>query len=329
MPKSADDVLEWRFLRPVAQPPSAAHQEPQARTPVPHVELPDISTCLHSGQAFGWRQQGEVWTGTVRDVGLVMRQNADGIFYTASTGDADEILEDYFALDEDPRAMLAKFPQDDFLRAAVEYGRGLRILRQDPWECLAGFILSSTKQIVHIRQIWMKLCEGWGKTVQPAPGRKLQAFPTAEILGEVSERELRGCGMGFRAPWLKAAATAVATGVLDFSALRAVGTDKARERLMELDGVGRKIADCVLLFSLGKGDAFPIDTWMEKVLKQVYLPRKRRKTRASMQEFAQSYFGVHAGLAQQYLFHFARMNPEMFKNSERFLLSSRQEKFRR
>jgi len=216
----------------------------------------------------------------------------------------------------------------------------LRVLRQDPWECLASFILSSTKQIVQIRQIVTLLCEWFGEPIAPAqagravpcpppdeetapikresPGAhrvtrptklvaegKIYSFPTAERLAATTEAELRACKMGFRAPHLLAAARQIAGGKLDLERLRHLPQAEAREELMKLRGVGAKIADCVLLFAYGFDGAFPVDVWVERALRELYFPR-RRVSEKKLRHFAATHFGPHAGYAQQYLFHYMR-----------------------
>ena len=192
------------------------------------------------------------------------------------------------------------------MAAAVSHCAGLRLLRQEPWECLASFILSSTKQIVQIQQIVALLCERHGEPVL-APGNRppLHAFPSAEQLARVSAAELRECKMGFRAPYLKGSAQMVASGEVDLQRIAALDLEAAREELLRLPGVGRKIADCVLLFAYGFPAAFPIDVWIMKGLTQLYFPR-RKPALKRLHAFSRSYFGPHSGYAQQYLFHYLR-----------------------
>lgn len=274
-----------------------------------------LELCLASGQSFAWRCSNGVWTGTIRDVGLVLKQLGDEVLFITSKNNAEtiDLLSHYLAFDEDHAKITETFPKDDFLIRAVKYCGGLRVLRQDPWECLAGFILSSTKQIVHIQQIWTKLCHCWGEKIELANGSVLHSFPTADQIARCSDRELRDCAMGFRAPYLLAAAKKVASGELVLKDLKKLPVSEAREKLVELHGVGRKIADCVLLFSLDHPEAFPVDTWILKVLKTIYFKKKRNVTSKRLLEFTETYFGPYAGHAQQYLFHYARMNPGMFR----------------
>ena len=192
------------------------------------------------------------------------------------------------------------------MNAAVASCRGLRLLRQDPWECLASFILSSTKQIVQIRQIVSLLCSRFGEAVTvPAGEKPVFTFPSAGKIASANESELRDCKMGFRAPGLLAVAQQIDSGEFDLEKLRAMSYAEARHQLMTLRGVGGKIADCVLLFAYGFDSAFPVDVWIERALQELYFPR-RRANQKRLQKFAATHFGPHAGYAQQYLFHYMR-----------------------
>jgi len=194
------------------------------------------------------------------------------------------------------------------MRAAVAACRGLRLLRQDPWECLASFILSSTKQIVQIRQIISLLCERYGEPLPVLPTyAPARAFPSPARLARATEAELRACKMGFRAPYLLAAARTVASGQLDPARLAPLPVEAARAELMKLPGVGRKIADCVLLFAYGLQPAFPLDVWVTRALRQLYFPRRRVRVER-LHRFAGAHFGPNAGYAQQYLFHYMRVS---------------------
>jgi N-glycosylase/DNA lyase len=192
------------------------------------------------------------------------------------------------------------------MQTAVRACHGLRLLRQEPWECLASFILSATKQIVQIQQIVERLCRRHGDAVAVPAGHEPEfAFPSCHQIAELSEAELRECKMGFRAPNLSRTARIVSRGELDLESLRAGTVETARARLIQLPGVGRKIADCTLLFAYGFQNAFPVDVWVLKALRELYFPR-RRVTLKRIMRFSETHFGPHAGYAQQYLFHYMR-----------------------
>lgn len=267
----------------------------------------NLGATLACGQAFRWEQRDGAWTGIVGH--RWVRLSCNGGVLTAETTQAQRDwtwLEDYLQLGLDLQKVLATFPLDPLLQQAVAACRGLRLLRQEPWECLASFLLSSTKQIVQIRDVIRRLCESLGEPVAvPAGESPAFAFPSASQVAVLREADLRECRMGFRAPYLLAAARAVEEGKLDLAHLPHLPLDEARACLMQLRGVGPKIADCVLLFGCGHARAFPIDVWVERALRKIYYP-KHLVSWGALREFADSHFGPNAGYAQQYLFHFIR-----------------------
>jgi len=267
----------------------------------------DLDATLSSGQAFRWKQFDGSWFGVIDSHWVRLRAGASSI--TAETGAsvADWTwLIHYLQLDVDLNEVMLSFPEDEPMRAAITACRGLRLLRQSPWECLASFILSSTKQIVQIRQIISFLCDRFGEPLLvPSIYAAIRAFPSASRLARATEAELRSCKMGFRAPYLLETARAIAGGQFDLSRVQLLPVETARDELMKLPGVGRKIADCVLLFAYGFPTAFPVDVWVMKALRQLYFPR-RRPSLQRIHQFATSHFGPHSGFAQQYLFHYMR-----------------------
>ncbi len=267
----------------------------------------DLAATLTSGQTFRWKPRDGAWEGVVGPRWVRLRQRDDGVEAETATPVADWTwLTDYLQSDLDLGSILLTFPNDAVMRASVAACRGLRLLRQEPWECLASFILSSTKQIVQIEQIVAFLCARFGAPLAaPAGHEPVHAFPSAERLAATSEAELRACKMGFRAPNLLATARRVAGGQLNLRGLQSRSVHEARAALVDLPGVGEKIANCVLLFAYGFKEAFPVDVWVRKVIRQYYFP-KRRPTPQQLRRFVGTYFGPNAGYAQQYLFHYVR-----------------------
>jgi N-glycosylase/DNA lyase len=267
----------------------------------------DLAATLACGQAFRWQQRGGSWVGVIGR--RWVRLSADQSSIAAETAEPVPDwawLTQYLQTHVDLDAVLQAFPDDAPMRAAVAACRGLRLLRQDPWECLASFILSSTKQIVQIRQIISLLCECYGEPLPVLAGYgPAYAFPSPARLAEATEAEFRACKMGFRASYLRTTARTVASGELDLDRLLGLPIEAARAELMKLAGVGRKIADCVLLFAYGFPAAFPVDVWVMKALRGLYFPRRRVPLRR-LHQFAGVHFGPHAGYAQQYLFHYIR-----------------------
>lgn len=269
----------------------------------------DLQATLECGQAFRWIRAGTGWESVIGDRWARVEAAHGGVRVSWMEASLEAPwLRHHLAADEVLEPILATFPDDAPLRSAVARCRGLRLLRQDPWECLASFICSSTKQIVQIRQIVALLSERWGLGVPvPCDAVLSRAFPTARTIALAGESALRDCKLGFRAPYLLDAALRVVEGRLDLEALARMETPAAREALMEIHGVGRKIADCVLLFAYGRQDAFPIDVWVRRALSQLYFPSARRVTTARLESFSESYFGPYSGYAQQYLFHYIRL----------------------
>lgn len=276
------------------------------------VEVPfeapfSLSDTLKSGQLFHWEEltlDGIAgYAGCIGDSGPCwIAQPEPG--QVLSLAGQDDIVRRYFGLDQSLAEIHRTFPENDpVLRAAIAYCPGIRVARQPVWECLATFITSSLKQVIHIRAISMTLRERYGE-VHELAGRRFYAYPDPAAFASAGEASLRKCALGYRAKSLALAGEAVASGRVDLEAIEAESDPvAARATLMELHGVGEKIANCALLFSCGQWGAFPIDVWIERILREHY--RKRLKG-AKLQAWAERYFGCHAGYAQQYLFHFAR-----------------------
>ena len=245
----------------------------------------DLAATLECGQAFRWQRGPDGWfAGVVGKRVRRVRQVGDTL-----EGDVDS---HYFALDVPLAKVVATFPNDGVLHDAVKRHWGLRVLRQEPWETLASFIASSTKQIVQIRQIVAHLARQFGEN---------DAFPSVEVIARASPRALGDCKLGFRAKYLLAAARAIDSGAVRLDRLPVMEYERALEELMKLPGVGEKIAACTLLFSCGHDEAFPIDVWVERSLRRLYFDGQKVTPR-KLREFTRSRFGPYAGWAQQYLF---------------------------
>ena len=267
----------------------------------------NLAATLDGGQVFRWQWRDPWWAGVIGTRWVRLRSTPVSI--TAETAEPVtdwDWLTHYLQLHLDLSSVVRAFPDDQPMRAAVAACGGLRLLRQDPWECLASFILSSTKQIAQIQQIIARLCQRYGEPLAVAPGWPPAAtFPSPARLACATEAELRACRMGFRAPYLLATARLIASGHFDLARLQGLPVERARAELMQLPGVGQKIADCVLLFAYGFQSAFPVDVWVMKALRQLYFPRRRVRPRR-LHRFAATHFGPFAGYAQQYLFHYMR-----------------------
>src|SRR5215510_4231710 len=273
----------------------------------------DLEKTLHSGQVFHWEKVGDGFVGAIGDRAVFVEQ-ANNLLKVRCGGTPQparqrralpRVVERYFALDHPLAEICHSFPNDPVMTAASNFCRGLRIIRQPKWECLATFICSSMKQVAHIRQISLALRKRFGE--QRTIGDQLvYTFPSVRRLAQASEKELLECKLGYRAKNLRATARLVSSGKANLEAWSALSDAELRKQLCALPGVGPKIANCVMLFAYERLRAFPIDVWIERALKQHYFSRVKKVTAQRLREFSETYFGEHGGYAQQYLFHYAR-----------------------
>jgi N-glycosylase/DNA lyase len=241
----------------------------------------------------------------VQDYPVFIRQEGRRLRVTSHC--PRELVRRYFAMDHQEEKILATLPRDEFLSPAIDYCHGLRIMRQPDWECLASFITSSMKQVKHIQQINHALRRNYGQKVSLCD-QDFYTFPSAQALARVEEKELREtCRLGWRAPTLLQTAEMVTSRKFRMGRYRRLAYDQAHSELCNLPGIGPKVANCVLLFAFEKLEAFPIDVWIERALRECYFRDARKKpTAGELREFAKNYFGPYGGYAQQYLFHYWR-----------------------
>lgn len=249
---------------------------------------------LDCGQCFLWEEQPDgSFLGTVNGIPARVWDENGALCITSAPGSADTLWRNYFDCALDYDAIRAAFAVDAFSQNAADFGAGIRILNQPPWEALCAFLVSQCNHIPRIRSILQRLCARFGEEIA-FDGKILHTFPSPETIAACQPEELDFLRAGYRAPYLLAAAQEVVSGTLDFDALRLLPTEEARSEIMRLRGVGRKVADCFLLFGLHKLDAFPVDTWMKKAA--VFYDG----------DFARFQESPYAGVFQQYIFYYAR-----------------------
>ncbi|HEX3619062.1 MAG TPA: DNA glycosylase [Candidatus Udaeobacter sp.] len=289
------------------------------------IPAPDfnLAMTLDSGQVFHWEKAGGGFVGTIGQYVVYAEQEND-VLKVRFGGTpkptrsprrirpaADEtrvlpgMIAHYFGLDHPLAEICESFPNDPVMNAARDFCCGLRIIRQPKWECLATFICSSMKQVAHIRQISAALRNRFGDQ-RKIGSRVMYTFPSPQRIARASESQLRECKLGYRAKNLRATAQLVSSGECDLESWSTLPDSDLRNNLCELPGVGAKIANCVMLFAYERLCAFPIDVWIERVLRRRYFPRRKKVTAQQLREFSEAYFGKHGGYAQQYLFHHAR-----------------------
>ncbi len=259
----------------------------------------DLGSTLDCGQVFRWKRSSEWWTGVVR--GHIVQARQAGSDLVVDTGlDRDSIVR-YFRLDDDMAGIYSRINTDPVMDDLIKRFRGLRLIRQEPWECLISYMASSRNSIPNIKNSISNLCRQYGDDL----GGDF-SFPTAEVLAHTTENRLRGTKLGFRSANILEVAKKVDTGELDLEAPFELEYMEARELLMGMRGIGPKIADCVLLFAYDKREAFPVDTHIFSVMNEHYgrfLVGPKSRQNDIIGEFARSYFGQYAGYAQQYLFY--------------------------
>lgn len=265
----------------------------------------DLVHIFECGQCFRWQRQPDgSYTGVVRGkVANVAYMPGTLVLENVTMEDFKHIWFDYFDLGTDYALIKKAVSIDPIMKKAVEFGSGIRILRQEPWEVLISFILSSNNRIPRIKKIIDDISRLFGAQIG-YEGEKYYTFPNPPALAACSLEQIQGCRAGYRCAYIHETSKAVVDGGFEPQRLAAMETDEARETLLKLMGVGNKVADCILLYSGIKRDVFPTDVWVRRVMEELYF--RREASFKEIQQFAAEKFGVHAGVAQQYLFYYAR-----------------------
>jgi N-glycosylase/DNA lyase len=259
----------------------------------------NLATTLQSGQVFHWNPLPDgSWSGLIGDHAVRVSEKKQQLVLL--DGDPD-LVAHHFALDHPLEKIYAAFPDEPLSQAALAACRGMRILRQPRWECVATFITSSMKQVSHIRGMSLALRDKFGTSV---PGSTINAYPHFSTLARADESSLRDCGLGYRAANLLKTAQALADGRCDLDAIASQPTSRLRQTLQTLPGVGVKVANCILLFAYERLDCVPIDTWIHRIL--LAMRNGREGTPRQLAAYARRRLGPYGGYVQQYLFHHAR-----------------------
>lgn len=252
----------------------------------------NLAQTLDCGQAFRWREkENGIWHGVASDRYLELEILNDGtiVLYNTTSDDFECFWRGYFDFDRDYNQIIQKISSNEILKTASQFGGGIRVLNQDPWETLCSFIISQNNNIKRIKGIIERLCENFGENKG-----NYYAFPTAEKIASLSLEDLSVLRAGFRAKYILDAAVKVASSEIKLETLKDLTLDDAREELMKIKGVGPKVADCALLFSHRHCRAFPKDVWIKRALDVLFdgqLPKEAEE---------------YAGIVQQYIFFYAR-----------------------
>lgn len=269
----------------------------------------DIDNSINSGQVFLWQKNKNYWYG-------IDGQNILEINQENKIKSIQNVKTSFFRKNDDIEKIIKSISKDKIIKKAVRKYDGLRIFNQDPFQCMISFIISSNSNIPKIKSSLEKISEKFGKKVT-FKEQEFFLFPQPEKIAKASINEIKSCGVGYRAPFIKEAAKMVISKKINFENLKNSDYNEAKRNLRLIPGIGNKVADCIMLFSLNKLDAFPLDTWMIKILEKYYSKEFQIETKTVTEKQYQilhekivDYFGPYCGYAQQFLFKMERENYE-------------------
>lgn len=267
-----------------------------------------LSHIFDCGQCFRFNENADgSYTGTAFGRTIRISQSDDKIIlHNTSPEDFNNVWFDYLNLGKDYSAIKKSLTEDGdkVMLAAVEYGSGIRILNQDLWETMISFIISASNNIPRIKKIISLLCENFGDAHE-FEGNTYYSFPTPERIAELTLEELSVIRAGFRDKYILNCAKQVVAGEINLDEIKSMPTPQAKKALVNIWGIGNKVSDCILLFGLAREDAFPVDVWIKRVMEYCYFNNEKQDIKV-ISAFADKKFGKLGGIAQQYLFFYAR-----------------------
>jgi N-glycosylase/DNA lyase len=258
-----------------------------------------LEHTIDSGQIFRYEKKDEFYFIVKQDIIIKIMQKGNFLYYKASKKASEQFIRDFFGLNDDLSKILLEIDKDKLMNKAIAKYQGLRIMNQNPEECLASFIASAFSNIPKIKRSLNLIAKNFGRKIR-LDDYETYSFPKLNDLNDLYK--LKKCSLGFRAERIYNLRN------LDddfFKKVQKLNYLDAKKELMGLKGVGSKVADCVLLFSLKHYESFPTDVWVERIIKRNYL-KKRKTNIKKVEEFGRKYFGKYAGYAQQYLYHYVR-----------------------
>ena len=253
----------------------------------------DLDSTLGCGQVFRWRQEGDAWTGILNGTEVRLRQEGDAVI--AEGGFGEDALRRYFRSEDDLERIRSDISKDDMMRSMVSQVPGLRLIRQDPWECAASYVLATNANIPRIQKMIENVCRTFGDAL-PGGGH---AFPRPDQIA-CGKEAAQTCGLGFRCGRFVEFARMVDRGDIDLGSLKDVGYEECVSALKDCPGIGDKVADCIAVFSLDHLEAFPVDVHIKRAMEELY---GVSGTYRQVNRFGREYFGPHAGYAQEYIFY--------------------------
>lgn len=262
---------------------------------------------LECGQFFRWDKVGDWYYIMCFDTLTKIRQKGNTLHYITRPDKSSEFISQIFRLDDDLNRIIDEINKDDLIASAIKRYRGLKIMRQEPFECLISYVCSANSSIPNIKNKLNKMAELFGEEIE-LDGYIQHTFPKPDELASASLEQLKKRKIGYHSKYIKDVASAINSDDINLCELSKMSYRDARDKLLKVfrgKGVGEKVADCVCLFSLEKLEAFPVDIWVERIMREYYFGGKK-PSKKEISQFARDYFGNYAGYAQQYLYHFRR-----------------------
>ena len=267
----------------------------------------ELSHIFDCGQCFRWNRNPDgSFSGVAMNRALkISKHDGKVIFHNTSIDDFNNIWREYFDLNTSYSEIKKELSSDKILKEAIGYGDGIRILKQDLWECVVSFIISASNNIPRIKKIVENLCCNFGEKISYM-GEVFYTFPTPEKINSLTLEDLSVIKAGFRDKYILDAAEKFVSGEFSYDKLLNMSAADAKKMLMTIKGVGNKVADCIVLFGLSKCESFPVDVWIKRIMEYCYFDGEESIEKISA--FAKEKFGTLGGYAQQYLFFYAREN---------------------
>lgn len=271
----------------------------------------NLNHIFECGQCFRWNKNSDgSYTGVVRYGVINVKKDGEKIIFKGMCdGDLEKIVTEYFDLNTNYNEIKDKLSKiDDFMRISTEFGEGIRILNQDFWECIISFIISANNNIPRIKKIIERICMEYGKKIQ-FDGNNYYTFPSPKQLAKANVEDLRKLGLGFRDKRVFNTTQMINDKIFDLEKIEQMENSALiEEELLKLDGVGPKVANCIMLFSLRRFDVFPIDVWVRRVMNELYIHNEdeEKVSKKLLKKLAEEKFLGIQGIAQQYLFYWKR-----------------------
>jgi N-glycosylase/DNA lyase len=291
----------------------------------------NLDHSLNCGQVFRWTKERDWWTGVVNGGAVKLKQETDFLKVKTDSEKTDEnFIRNYFRLDDPLSQIMTSINKDEVIKRAISILSGLHLVNQDPWECTVSFMCATNKSIKSIKKIISNICHNFGSRIN-FEGEIYYAFPDPKAIALADKKMLESCGLGYRVQYVKKVANIISTEDVTFEDLKKAKYESARDILLseykgikKFSGIGPKVADCILLFSLNKMNAFPIDIWIGRAILRFYLHLFDKETSknidvkirkglidrsiySKVSMGMRTYFGDYSGYAQEYLYHYTRL----------------------